>query len=76
MDRTRLLKIFQHLKKRNKLSGFKYLNLELMKPAVNLFSSFIVIIVIVIFMKWKILQRVHIAGRVNCYITYKHYVTF
>jgi hypothetical protein len=78
MDRTRLPKIFQRLKKkkRNKLSRFKYLNLELMKPAVNLFSSFIIITVIVLFMKWRILQRVHIAGGVKCYITHKHYVTF
>jgi len=69
MVRTRLLKIFQNLKKRNKLSGFRYLNLELMTPDVNLFSSFIIIIFIIIFMKWRILQRVYIAWRVNCYIT-------
>ena len=86
MDRTRLLKIFQHLEKEHKHSRFQYLNLELMKPAVNLFSFFIIviiiiiiiiiIIVIIIFMKWRILHRVYIGGRVNCYITHKHCVTF
>jgi hypothetical protein len=76
MGHTRLLKTFQNLKKRNKRSGLKYLNLELMKPAVNLFLSFIIIIIIIIFMTWRILQRGYIAGRLNCYITDKHYVKF
>jgi hypothetical protein len=76
MDRTRLLKILQHLEKRNKHSGFTHLNLEIMKPAVNLFSSFIIITVIIIFVKCRLLQRVYIVGRANCYITHKHYVTF
>jgi hypothetical protein len=60
---TRLLKIFQHTEKRNKHSAMKYLNLELIKPPVNMFSTF-VIIVTIIFMKWRIL-RVYSTDRVN-----------